>query len=127
MDQKRALWLVVGVFVVLAAIAVGVVLLLQTGVVSVIPSPSSGQVDEAQGSSGVVQPVGYVGVIVPGRSTTGALSEGLLDAHKGPPDLIIPGGTPVKVTTSHAKAAEVEILEGSERGMKPWIHWEDLK
>lgn len=123
MSRQLIVGLAVGIGV-LGLLFVGLlVFLLNSGAVSVITNVSSGQVEETRRGQ---RPVGYRGQIVP-TGATGAMTEELLGARRGPPDVLISGGTQVKVTVSHGNAAQIEIIEGREQGMKAWINWDDLK
>jgi hypothetical protein len=118
---------VIGLSVVACLIALailGAVALLNTGVVSLVSKLSSGGTEESMRHR---QKAGYIGAIGP-SGATGALIEAGLDpdTHRSPPNLMIPGGTKVKVLISHENGAQVIILSGDEKSKKVWIRWDDL-
>ncbi len=119
MRRNWALIVIVACVLAAAGVVGLVAVLLNTGVVSVVSTVSSGEMEDAK-----QRPAGYVGKIV-ARGAVGALSEPGLDSNSGVkgPVLAIPGGTKARVLISHEDDCEVELLDGSEKGKKPWIRW----
>jgi hypothetical protein len=62
-----------------------------------------------------------------------AITAAMVEARLNPtspvkaPDLIIAGGTRVKVLAVQPDGAHVEVLEGDSKGARPWVHIEDLQ
>lgn len=127
MNRRLILGLVVGSGVCFLLIAAALGMALHYGLFTVAGNLSSGSDSSTSYiSSGTQLPVGYVGRL---NSGSGAMLEDQLSrlGGGGLPELVLDEGSRAKVITSHRHAAQVEILEGRERGMKPWIRWDCLR
>jgi hypothetical protein len=112
-------WAIVLVLLIACGVILGgIVFLVNSGSVVVITNLSSGQDDSFQ------HPVGYKGAIVKGSAVWASM---VRDRSKSPPLVNLIPGTHVKVLVAGDTDAQVEVLDGPEHGIKPWIRWEDME